>query len=206
MNRKCSYGALSVHKTARTAQEKSVEGLGVGDQDVVAGRLVGGEESEHIDQVAVVGHVTDVRVGPVGSPEDPVGGGRDQGLGVGDHVVVRGRAVGSQPLCTRDLDPAALVGHQLEQLLEGLLVEPGRGVDPGHVVDHVGRRHAVEQIGVVREVPGVEVQHYVPAEGHHPVDDPPEHVEVGCAPQMGHEVEPRSPDPGVRGARRGRGR
>ena len=47
------------------------------------------------------------------------------------------------------------------------------------------------------EVLGVEVQHDVPPERHDPVDDPPEHVELGCAAEMGDEVETCAADTDV---------
>ncbi len=50
------------------------------------------------------------------------------------------RAAGGEPFGAGDLHPAALVGHEAQQRLERLLVEPGGGVDACHVVDHVRAR------------------------------------------------------------------
>ncbi len=65
------------------------------------------------------------------------------------------------------------------------------------MVDHEGARHAVEQVGVRRQVLGVEVQHDVPPERDDPVDDPPEHVEFGCAAEVGDEIEAGTADTDV---------
>ena len=59
--------------------------------------------------------------------------------------------------------PAALVGEQPQQRPERLLLKPGAGVDPGHVVDDERARQAVEHLGVGGQVAGVAVTHKVPA-------------------------------------------
>ena len=63
----------------------------------------------------------------------------------------------------------------------------------GHVVDHVRAGHPVEQLGVLWEILGVEVQHDVPPERLHPIDQPPEHIQLGRSTEMSDEVEARAP-------------
>ena len=53
----------------------------------------------------------------------------------------------------------------------------------------------VQTVCVVGEVLGVEVEHDVPSERADPVHQPPEHVQVRCTAEMGHEVESDAPDP-----------
>ena len=47
------------------------------------------------------------------------------------------------------------------------------------------------------EVLGVEVEHDVPPERLDPVDEAPEHVELGRSAEMGHEVESGAANAGV---------
>ena len=53
--------------------EEVVEPRRIVDQDPRAGRFVGGERGEQVDQVAIVGNLPHVGVRPVGAPEHSVG-------------------------------------------------------------------------------------------------------------------------------------
>ena len=101
-----------------------VEPLGVVDEDPVPGGLVGGEVGQQVDEVAVVGHVAHVGMGPVGAPQRAVGGGGDERPGEGDHVVVGRRPAGRQPLGAGDLDPAAVVAEQPSRARNGSWSSP----------------------------------------------------------------------------------
>src|SRR3546814_3788833 len=99
----------------------------------------GRDHLQQVDQRAVVRHVLgDVGVRPVCSPQHAVGKALDQQTPIARRVVER-RALARDALRSADLHPEARVLHELEQETEGLLLDPGAGVDAPHVIDDPGQ-------------------------------------------------------------------
>ena len=67
-------------------------------------------------------------------------GARGEKLGLNDDELAFYDALGTNDSAVQVLGDAQL------RVIARELVETGRGIDPGHVVDHVGHRHAVEQV------------------------------------------------------------
>ena len=126
---------------------------------------------------------------PVGSPQHASRGGGNECSGERNDVVIGRWPVGRESLGTGNLHPGPFVAHQVEQCLERLLLNPVGGRDASHVIDHERTRHLVEEIGVLRQVFGIEVQHDVPTVWLDLFNEPPEHIEVGCAAEVFDEVE-----------------
>ena len=175
---------------------EGVQPAGVAHQQLPARRLVGGEGGDEVEQIAVVGHMRDVRVRPVGAPQHALRSGVDERPGERHHVVIR-RTAGAEPLCAGELDPAPLVAKQREKRAERRLVEAAADRDARHVVDDVRHREAVEHLGVIDEVGGVDVQHEVPAELGDALHHRPEALGLGRPAEMLDEVEAGAPHAGV---------
>ena len=175
---------------------EGVQPPGVAHQQLPARRLVGGEGGDEVEQIAVVGHVRDVRVRPVGTPQHAVGSGLDQRPGERHHVVIR-RTAGAEPLGAGELDPAAVVAEQHEERAERRLVEAAADRDAPHVVEDVRHREAGEHLGVIDEIGGIDVQHKVPAEPGDALHHRPEALGLGRPAEMLDEVEASAPDAGV---------
>src|SRR3546814_3938771 len=95
---------------------------------------------------------------------------RSQQTPIARRVVER-RALARDALRSADLHPEARVLHELEQETEGLLLDPGAGVDAPHVIDDQGQGQLAQERCQLGEAVGVEMDHRMPAERDDFLDD-----------------------------------
>ena len=156
---------------------------------------VGCKQRHEVHQVTVVGHVSgDIRVGPVSSPEDPVGSRGNQRLRERDRVRKR-RPVAGDALGTGNFDPATRVSpSQLDELQERRLLETQSGGHPPHVINDERHRQAAQQSVITHEIDRVKMQINVPTQGFDAGNDTMEFVHVRHAAQVFYEVEAHAPE------------
>src|SRR5258708_31509067 len=107
----------------RSSPRSDVKPSRIVDQDAAAGRLVGHEFRQEIDQIAVVGHGTHIGGRPVRAPQHAVRCGGDEGARERHHVVVRPRGVRTDAVGAGNLDPGIRTFQQLEKGLKRRLAD-----------------------------------------------------------------------------------
>ncbi len=125
-----------------------------------------------VDEESVVRHVAlEVRVRPVGAPQDPVGELLDHTAAEGHHVgvrvplaVERGGAGDGEPLGAGHLHPDVVAGHEPQEAGELRPVHRPGHVRAPHVVDHQRGGQRAEEVRELGQVGALEVQHDVPAQ------------------------------------------
>ena len=125
---------------------------------------------------------------PIGAPQHAVGRGLDQRPCEWNRIVERPPA-GGYPLGAAHLNPCERIAHQLEQLLERLLIQPRFCTHAAHVVDHERHLDTCDPLRILQDVLCVQMQHHVPAEPLDTFEHTVEYIEIGRAAQMRDEIE-----------------
>src|SRR5262245_21759852 len=121
-------------------------------------------QCHEVHQVAVVRHIGDVRVWPVGSPQHASWSGLDERPGEWNGIVKRRTGAGNS-FGSRDLHPALFVAlDERQQRLECGLLETGGPVHDTHVIDHVRNRQRLEARSEFIDRRGLQIEIDMPAQ------------------------------------------
>src|ERR1700723_1093817 len=122
---------------------KIVKTLWIFHEKTMLERLIRCKKRDQIDEIGVVGHVfRDVRMRPVRAPQHAIRSLFHERGGEGNGIGKR-RPGGRDTLGPADFHPGILKLHQIQQGLEGRLVEPRLGLHTAHMVDNERHRQGL---------------------------------------------------------------
>ena len=134
---------------------------------------------------------------PIGSPKHAVFELIDNGLVVGNDIVI-GRAGGRQAFRAGDLGPdIVVVFHQLDEALKIRMIGALGHIGATHMVDHNGAGQGGKEGFKLCQVGGFEIDNDGPAEFLDLVGDSDEHFWRGGIDKAFDKVEPHAANTGI---------